>query len=132
MESLYRDELARRRDRGYLPTYTRFRGTIAASPALRARRAHLSAAMRDNLAAAVADGTPDWRSRLVAAVFAAVTEVLDGELIRPLDADADHPDEVLDGMSPTIATAFGPYGRHRPDPVSRWPTVRPRRTPLRA
>jgi AcrR family transcriptional regulator len=104
LEAHYRDELARRRDRGYLPTVVRFTETIAASPALRARRAHLSTEMREDLAAAVAGGAPDWHSRLVAGLFAAVTDVLDGELVRRLAGDS--PDAVLDGLSPDITAAF--------------------------
>ena len=106
LESYYRDELTRRRARGYLPTFARFGRAIAASQALRARQAHWAAEMRENLAGAIAGGVPDWHSRLVAALFAAVTEVLDGELVRRLDADPDDLDAVLDGLSPDIATAF--------------------------
>lgn len=107
LEAHYRGRLAQIQARGHLPTVTQFSRTIEASTALRARRALLSAALREDLAAAVAGGPPDWRSQLVAAQFTAVTDVLEHELHRRLDAGPGDPDEVLDGMSPTIAAAFG-------------------------
>jgi AcrR family transcriptional regulator len=106
LRSHYRTTLAALRAKDYLPTYARFQHTVAASPALRARRAELVTEMQNLLAGALAGGQPGWRHRLVAARFTAVRQVLDAELLRRLDEHPDAPDAVLDGLAAVLDEAF--------------------------
>jgi AcrR family transcriptional regulator len=103
-----RAELEGLRDARYLSGVVAFTRTLDASPALRARRAHLRERMEELLAEAIAGGPPDWRARLRAAQYAAAQRVLNAELVRRLDERADEPDAVLAAISADVAEALSP------------------------
>lgn len=107
----FRGQLEQLRHADYLRGVVAFTRTLEASAALRARRARLGERMEEQLAEAIAGGSPDWRSRLRAAQYAAAQKVLNAELVRRLAAGVDEPDAVLASVVADVDEAFAPLGR---------------------